>query len=113
MIPHLDVDVTTCSGRTVVTLTGALDMDTVPYVTETTNAIDLTGQTIVMDFAGVTFMDSSAINLLCALRRRALAAGSALQVRGLREQGLRVLDLTGTKDLFLPPSPAADPSSPR
>ncbi|MFD6891122.1 STAS domain-containing protein [Streptomyces sp. NPDC059957] len=106
MFPTLNVDVTVRPGRAVVTIAGELDADTVPYVTEATDALALTGRVLVLDFSGVTFMDSSAVHLLCDLRDRALAEDGRLEVRGVSGQGLKLLDVTGTRDLFSPrPAP--------
>ncbi|MFE2927925.1 STAS domain-containing protein [Streptomyces goshikiensis] len=101
MHPAQNTVTATPSGpRTVVTVTGALDMDTCPRVTATTDTLTLDGNTLVLDLLAVTFMDSSGLNMLLALRNRAEAEQGTLELRGLREQVLRLLDITGTRDLF-------------
>ncbi|MER6256929.1 STAS domain-containing protein [Streptomyces sp. NPDC001584] len=75
-----------------------LDMDTCPHLAEALDALTLRGQ--VLDLSAVTFMDSSALNLLLAVRTRAHAEDAVLELYGVPEQGLRLLDLTGARDLF-------------
>ncbi|MFI5639458.1 STAS domain-containing protein [Streptomyces goshikiensis] len=101
MHPVLNIDTATLSGpRTVLAITGALDMDTCPRVTATTRTVSLDGRTLVLDFSAVTFMDSSGLNMLLTLRNRAEAEQGTLELRGLPSQSLRLLDITGTRDLF-------------
>ncbi|MFE9804574.1 STAS domain-containing protein [Streptomyces goshikiensis] len=87
--------------RTALTLTGALDMDTCSRVTATTDTLTLDGNTLVLDLSAVTFMDSSGLNMLLTLRNRAEAEQGTLELRGLPGQVLRLLDITGTRDLFI------------
>nr|WSX53766.1 STAS domain-containing protein [Streptomyces sp. NBC_00974] len=100
MHPTLNVHVTVNAGRAVVTVTGSLDMDTCPRVTATTDALTLHGQILTLDLSAVTFIDSSALNMLLNLRNRAHAEDGALELRGVPAQAMRVLDITGTRDLF-------------
>ncbi|MET9855578.1 STAS domain-containing protein [Streptomyces sp. NPDC006450] len=86
--------------RTVLALTGALDMDTVPRVTAATDTLVLAGRTLVLDLSAVTFMDSSGLNTLLILRNRAEAEHGTLELCGLPDQALRLLDITGARDLF-------------
>ncbi|MFJ6784427.1 STAS domain-containing protein [Streptomyces yangpuensis] len=100
MNPTLDLGVAVSTDRTILTVSGELDMDTAPLLTEWADAIDLHGQTLVLDLSHVTFIDSSGLNVLLALRRRVGLAGGTLELVGLCEQALHLLDLTGTRDLF-------------
>ncbi|WP_323187936.1 STAS domain-containing protein [Streptomyces sp. NBC_01264] len=49
-----------------------------------------------MDLSAVTFMDSSGLTL----RNRTEAAQGTLELRGLPDQTLRLLDITAARDLF-------------
>ncbi|MFD6966847.1 STAS domain-containing protein [Streptomyces sp. NPDC059979] len=100
MRPTFDVDVTVHPGRTVVTVTGDLDMDTCPHLTQALDALTLRGQVLALDLSAVTFMDSTALNLLLALLTRAHTEDAVLELYEVPEQGLRLLDLTGARDLF-------------
>ncbi|MFD6916003.1 STAS domain-containing protein [Streptomyces virginiae] len=101
MHPSLDIDTATHAGpQTVLTITGALDMDTVPHITVATDPVDLGGRTLVLDLAAVTFMDSAGLNTLLILRNRVEAEQGTLELRGLPDQALRLLDITGVRALF-------------
>lgn len=93
-------NVTVHADRAVVTVAGSLDMDTCPHVTEATDALTLRGRILVLDLSAVTFIDSSALNMLLNLRNRAHAEGGTLELRAVPAQALRVLDITGTRGLF-------------
>ncbi len=73
MHSSIGIDVTVHPDRTVVAVTGELDLHPCPRITEATDALTLRGQTLTLDLSSVTFMDSSALNMLLVLRRRALA----------------------------------------
>ncbi|MEW1635303.1 STAS domain-containing protein [Streptomyces sp. NPDC093801] len=97
-----DVAVTAPSpGRAVVAVSGELDVDTGPQLTEATDALTLPGLDLTLDLSAVTFMDSCGLNTLLRLRRRACAEGAMLRLCGAPQQALRVLDLTGTTGLFV------------
>ncbi|MFE2553669.1 STAS domain-containing protein [Streptomyces sp. NPDC059355] len=101
MHPTLTIDTATHTGqRTVLTITGALDMDTVPRITAATDPLALGGRTLVLDLSAVTFIDSAGLNTLLILRNRAETEQGLLELRGLPEQALRLLDITGARDLF-------------
>jgi phospholipid transport system transporter-binding protein len=54
----------------------------------------------VMDLAGVTQVDSSALSVLLAWRRYALNRNSELQLRNLPDNILSLIDLYGVKELI-------------
>lgn len=85
--------------RTVVSVTGEIDLDALPALREATFVIPL-GGTLHMDMSGVSFMDSSGLNLLLGLRRRLLAEGSRLLVTNLQSQPAGVLQVTETYELL-------------
>ncbi|MFJ7158777.1 STAS domain-containing protein [Streptomyces sp. NPDC101118] len=95
-----DVHVTETPERTVVVVAGELDLSTSAHVTQATDALVLTGRTLSVDLAAVPFIDSSGLNMLLTLRRRAEQEHAGLELRGLGRQALRLLDLTGSRDLF-------------
>ncbi|MGW9087238.1 STAS domain-containing protein [Streptomyces yangpuensis] len=99
LYPTLDLGVAVRPGRTVLTVTGELDMDSAPRLTEAVDPLDL-GRTLTLDLSAVTFVDSCGLNALLALRHRVRLAGGTLELNGLPDQALRLLDLTGTRSLF-------------
>ncbi|MFF7212927.1 STAS domain-containing protein [Streptomyces sp. NPDC008238] len=94
------ISVREVSTRTTIRLTGELDLETCPGITAVTDALRLEGRTLRVDLTGVTFVGSTSLNMLLNLRLRAEAEKGALELTGLRHQAERVLDLTGTRDLF-------------
>jgi anti-sigma B factor antagonist len=50
---------------------------------------------IVVEFAGVTFVDSTGLGVLVAALKRARADGGNVRLVGARPHMLRVLELTG------------------
>ncbi|RSS68504.1 STAS domain-containing protein [Streptomyces sp. WAC06614] len=100
MRPELAVHVHTHTDTTVVTVTGELDLDTCPRVTEVTDAVPVSGRVLALDLSGVTFMDSTGLNMLLALRERVRSDGGRLELLGVRRQALHVMDLTGSRHLF-------------
>jgi anti-anti-sigma factor len=51
-----------------------------------------------LDFSGVTFIDSSGLNVLVLAYKRAKAAGHVLHVSGLNSGPLRVVEMTQLYD---------------
>ncbi|MGV9249588.1 STAS domain-containing protein [Streptomyces sp. NPDC003710] len=88
------------TDRTVVTVSGEMDLQTCPALAEGTSVIPLAGKTLYLDLSGVPFMDSSGLNLLILLRRRLHAEGGRLAVTGLQDQPERLLQLTQASELF-------------
>jgi anti-sigma B factor antagonist len=89
----LQVDITTAEdGRPLVTVTGDLDVGSSPALTQ---AIDgLVGEDtgfVVVDLAGVPFMDSSGFGALLGIHR----AGAAILVRNPTRQVRQLLDVVG------------------
>ncbi|MFE4863118.1 STAS domain-containing protein [Streptomyces sp. NPDC056670] len=94
------VTVTEYPYRAVVAVSGELDLDSCPYVTEATDALPLRGQTLVIDLSAVTFMDSMGLSMLLRLRRRAENESGTLELCGIGEQVARVLELAEARPLF-------------
>ncbi|AQT75566.1 MULTISPECIES: STAS domain-containing protein [unclassified Streptomyces] len=100
MNPTLDLGVAVSTDRTILTVGGELDMDTAPHLADAADTLDLPGRTLALDLSAVTFIDSCGLNALLALRHRVHLTGGTLELIGLCEQALHLLDLTGTRDLF-------------
>lgn len=101
MHPTLDVHTTIDADRTVVAVAGELDLDTCPDLTRATLDLVLPGRTLALDLSGVTYMDSTGLNLLLKLRERAGTEDGTLELHGVSERVRFVLDLTGTRNLFV------------
>ncbi|WP_424216463.1 STAS domain-containing protein (plasmid) [Streptomyces sp. BI20] len=94
---------------------GELDMDTAGELAERADRARRAGVgPLVLDVREVTFADSSALNTLLRLR-----LDGPLALRGpLPDQLRRLLEMTGTADLFdradePTPEPPADPARPQ
>ncbi|MDX3694679.1 STAS domain-containing protein [Streptomyces europaeiscabiei] len=62
---------------------------------------------IVVDLSGVTFMDSSGINVLVAAQRRVGGVQGWLRIAAAQESVLRILQLVGV-DTFIPCHPTTE-----
>lgn len=91
----------------VLTAEGDMDLDARPALEEATRDLPLTGRTLHMDLSAVSFLDSSGLTFLLALRRRVLEEGGRLRVTGLRAQPASVLRLTRTYPLLVTDATAA------
>lgn len=65
---------------------------------------------MVVDLSNSSFCDSSGLNALMRARTAALLSGHPFSLAAPSHQMLRLLDLTGTTELF-PVQPAAPPSA--
>ncbi|GEK00351.1 STAS domain-containing protein [Streptomyces sp. ATE26] len=81
--------------HTVITVAGELDLETCPVLAQAAFAEPLGGMTLHLELSGVSFMDSSGLNLLLQLHQRLDGEGGRLLVSGLQDQPARVLHLTG------------------
>ena len=89
------------AGVLLLRLAGELDLATTPEVAEALGE-GLRGgaRTVVLDLAEVTFMDSSMLRELLRVRGELEPGGGAVVLVAPREPVLRLLELTGTRELF-------------
>jgi len=107
---HFEARTTAGSGRVVVTLTGECDLEGRDDLIATLlGAVD-DAELVVVDLAGVTFMDSSGIHGLVTAHRSARDAGRTLHVVNASGAVASVLEITGVARLLGPP-PAAVPGA--
>ncbi|MEV6196498.1 STAS domain-containing protein [Streptomyces sp. NPDC051920] len=93
---RLSITRTTVDGIRVLALAGELDTDTAATLRQALRPEEegLPPLT-VLDFDAVTFMDSSAINVLVAAHRDATAAGGWIRMASLAEPARRVVEIVG------------------
>ena len=91
------------SGRAVVTLTGECDLEVRDDLIATLLRAVGDAELVVVDLAGVTFMDSSGIHGLVTAHRSARGAGRALHVVNASGAVATVLEITGVAGLLGPP----------
>ena len=82
-----------------VVVRGEVDMATAPQLDA---ALETVGGNVVVDLAGVTFLDSSGIGVLVRAAQRSQATGHALRTRAERDNVWRTLQVTNLADLLHP-----------
>ena len=85
-----------------VTLSGELDMATVPrFRAVVDDALARDRRHIAVDASGLTFIDSSGIVALLSARERAMAVEGSLRLTAASTAVLRVLEMAGIADELL------------
>jgi len=81
---------------------GEVDANAAPTLTEALLAdrIDIDGPNLVIDLAGVDFIDSSGLAVLIATRRRVDDLGGELMLRRPSRTVRRLLEITHLDELF-------------
>ena len=98
--PDLAVDVSRLADVTTVILDGTVDLATAPELRAALLPLVVAGQTVVLDLAGVTFVDSTGLGVLVAAHRRAKAAGSRFLFSRPTENLRAVLRITRLDAVF-------------
>lgn len=101
-------------GQAVVVAEGQVDLATAPKLAEALTGAHGTGVTqIVVDLAGVDFLDSIGVRVLVEAARQAAQREVSLSVRGAHGWVARVLEITGV-DAYLDvePTRSAAPGDP-
>lgn len=91
-------DITEEPGRLLVT--GELDVVSGARLERLLLDIDDAGRIVLLDLAGVTFVDSTGLRSLLAASRRAQVDGRRLALANPSPVVRRLLDITATSDLF-------------
>jgi anti-sigma B factor antagonist len=95
------------TDRTLISLTGEIDVDSTPLLRETLGCCLLDGvRSIDIDLTGVTFCDCNGVNALLSAAQRAAAAGGAVRVHHPPAMLVRLFALTGA-DVLVAAVPAA------
>jgi anti-anti-sigma factor len=98
---QLEVRASTDDGVATVEVDGDLDIATVPVLEGALSDVERGGaETLMLDLAGVAFMDSTGLRALLSARKRADRAGRALRLSNVQPPVARVFDLTGAGRLF-------------
>jgi stage II sporulation protein AA (anti-sigma F factor antagonist) len=96
------------AGVRVVTLRGEIDHDVRDVLSEALLIEDgAAAPRIVADLSGVTFMDSSGINVFVAAHQQVSRADGWVRIAGAQESVLRVLQLVGV-DTLIPCHPTTE-----
>ena len=94
--PGFATEVATGDGKVVLRLYGELDMVTAPALASVVDtALDSEPVAISLDLSGVTFVDSTGLNVFVSAHRRATSTGCSFALRAPRRAVLRTIRLTG------------------
>jgi anti-sigma B factor antagonist len=96
----LSCDVAHEGAKTIVSVVGEVDLLSSPALRHCLLMSCSPGTTVVVDMAGVTFMDSTGLGVLVGARSRAQAVGGELWLRQPTPQIARVLEITGLRRIF-------------
>jgi anti-sigma B factor antagonist len=84
-----------------VTAVGEIDCNSAPQLREELDALLDSGvRELVVDLAGVTFLDSAGLCVLAATHRRTLGQGAQLRVLASSRAVIRPMQITGLWDLL-------------
>ncbi|WP_435126968.1 STAS domain-containing protein [Actinacidiphila sp. bgisy144] len=93
------------AGHTRAAVAGELDLATAPTAGDIlTDCLVLSPAGLDVDLGDVAFFDCAGLNMLLRLRARALDLGVELAISALSPSVARVLDLSGTRELFASPT---------
>jgi anti-anti-sigma factor len=97
---HLTVEITTDG---VIVVNGDIDIAGGPVLEAAMIAAELPDATdpVVVDLAGVLFIDSSGLRSLLGASHRAHDRGTTVTLRSVHPEVGRLLELTGTADRFI------------
>ncbi|MER6282889.1 STAS domain-containing protein [Streptomyces sviceus] len=106
---RLSVEREVIDGVRVVTVQGEIDHDVKDVLSEALLTEDgaVPPSRIVADLSGVTFMDSSGINVFVAAYQQVSGAQGWLRIAGAQDSVLRVLQLVGV-DTLIPCHPTIE-----
>lgn len=98
----MDIKIENIGTTLVAKLTGELDHHTAPYLRDTLDReISLNNTVnIVLDFDGVTFMDSSGIGVIVGRYKQISARGGKVMVIRVKPQVDKILEISGLKTIL-------------
>jgi anti-anti-sigma factor len=92
---HDEVD-----GRTVLSVGGEIDTQTADELRATVDDLDVSHRTLVLDLAGVEFVDSSGLGALLGIKKQQERAGGRLQLTRLSDAVGRIIEITRMDRVF-------------
>jgi anti-sigma B factor antagonist len=95
-----DLSTRSCPGHTVVALSGELDLVDAVMVAAALEAVAAREPGIIVDLAGLEFIDSYGVAALTRGRRQAREAGGDLILAAPQQRVMRILAITRMADAF-------------
>ena len=100
-VPAFSVDTHVDGARILMLLRGELDAYTAPRLEEAVAALgDVAGRHLVVDVAGVGFVDSTGLSALVSNLGRVRTAGGVVSLREVSRQLAKLFEITGINRLF-------------
>ncbi|MEU6543215.1 STAS domain-containing protein [Streptomyces sp. NPDC046859] len=97
---QLSIGHTAIDGIRVVTVRGEIDHGVKDMLSEALRPCDGVAPRTVVDLSGVTFMDSSGINVFVAAHQAARDDQGWLRIAGAQESVLRLLEIVGLDEVI-------------
>ena len=94
---RLRLDLATDGATTAVQVIGEVDLATSPELRECLSGLE---GVVVVDLAGVSFLDSSGLNALIGSKKQLAATGGTLRLHGARPNVRAVFDVMGMSEWF-------------
>jgi anti-sigma B factor antagonist len=98
--PPFDVDVARDDDQVVVRVRGELDMTTTPRLEDVLVDLDRDPRPLVVDLAGLTFIDSSGIRVLYRTHEVSKRRGRPVRLTRSTDEVMRALEIAGVRDLL-------------
>jgi anti-sigma B factor antagonist len=99
-VVSMDLSTRECDGQAVVALRGELDVADAASVAAALAAVAGRERAVIVDLAGLEFIDSSGLAALVFARKQARHAEGDLLLAAPQQQVLRVLTITRLVDVF-------------
>ena len=88
------------ADATVLALTGEIDMQSAGALRDHVEALDIAGSTLVLDLAGVGFVDSSGLGALLGIKKQQDSGGGRLLLTRLSPAVTRLIEITKMDRVF-------------
>ncbi len=96
----MEINIQQQEQAVVIEIVGQLNSTTTPQVQEHVLSVARSGQCILLDMSGVTYLSSAGLRLLLLVYRRVREHEGLMVLTGLREEVQDVMNITGFLDLF-------------
>ena len=97
---NLELSTRAGDGQAVVVLRGELDVTEAASVAASLSVVATSGRDVIVDLAGLEYIDSSGLAALVLARQQARRAGYDLLLAAPQQQVLRMLAITRLIDVF-------------